>query len=283
MIRPCCRIALLGIIATLAGVSAGSAQNAVGFATDFLAQDQVVELTVPEALSGKFFVIVWNTPEGQHSRLTLSRQGTHVYDMRQLPHWQGARVSVIATTLPVSARLKTPSLSDEVDMLFEPQVVQPNTVNGRAGHSIMGWSEEAFGIVMWLLFAGLFTVIRRKRIVVSLVLGFALSWGFTELRLIFDDVLDAYTFEVYRPGMFPLADAGKFADEAARIIGNGSWGSAPIEDTLFAGFLRYRLAEKPFIPEGSSRGPDFWFTQNPNDGQVLLQFANYSLVKKNQP
>jgi hypothetical protein len=54
-------------------------------------------------------------------------------------------------------------------------------------------------------------------------------------------------------------------------------------DPATGSFLRYRLAATPYIPEGSAQHPDFWITTDPNEGRVLVQFANYYLLKKRLP
>src|SRR5438552_247071 len=106
--------------------SPAQAQSAVALATDFSAEGNVVELNVPLAQNGNLFLIVWNTGKGQFTRLTLARSGTHSYEMRAIPEWQG-HVKVVAVTLPSAVgRIKTPTFSDEVDLLFEPVLIKPS-------------------------------------------------------------------------------------------------------------------------------------------------------------
>jgi hypothetical protein len=252
------------------------AQNiqAYAIASKFSATDKVLELTIPAELDGERFVIVWTSGADQSLALRVARAGTHSYEMRHLPKWTGS-VDVVATNLQVTGRVKTPTFSDEIDMFLEPERITPSTVNGVMVHTLFGMDWH---VVLLVVFAasGLFIALfKKKRPAVALTLGFVVAWAAMDARSTYDDAV------IITKG-HRATGVQMFSDRAAEIIGHGTWGAASLDATIEP-FLRYRLAETPYIPAGSSGHPDFWFTTNSNDGQVLVQFSNYYLVKKTQP
>src|SRR5207247_3836425 len=130
-------------------------------------------------------------------------------------------------------------------------------------------------LIIFVASALCIAALKKKRLAVALVFGFVVSGVFMDARSIYDDAI------IISKGHRPTG-VEMFSDRAAEIIGNGTWGSAPL-DAGMGSFLRYRLAETPYVPEGSGKHPDFWITTNSNEGQVLVQFANYYLVKKTKP
>src|SRR5205823_4059758 len=77
-------------------------------ASDFSAENKVVELDVPAQLDGAPFYIVWNFENKQNAVIFRARGGTHCYELRPQRTWQG-QISVLAITLPgVSGRVKEP-------------------------------------------------------------------------------------------------------------------------------------------------------------------------------
>ncbi len=266
-------VSLLSLASSAQRAAAQSIQ-AYAIATNFSATDKVLELTVPPELDGERFGIVWNSGSDQSLILRVARAGTHAYEMRHLPKWGGS-ISVVATTLQITGRIIEPGLSDEVDMFLEPERITPSTVNGVMGHTFFG---VTWGVVLLVIFvgSGLFiAVFKKKRVAISMIFGFVVAWAAMDVRSAYDDAV------IIAKGNRPRG-VEMFSDRAAEIIDHGRWGSASLDSGIET-FLRYRLAEAPYVPDGPAQHPDFWFTTNSNDGQVLVQFANYYLVKKTQP
>jgi len=261
--------------------STTSAQGRMAFATNFLAEGQVVELNIPDALDGQIFIILWDVGGKEYNRLTLARAGVHCYDMRHLPHWQGT-ITAIATTLPpIPASVKTPGSGDEMDMLGEAKLINPGSVNFIDGYTVWGLNWNAFLTLVFIAAAGFFLV-RKKSMVIAGLLAFAIAWSVMDIRLSLDDLLSMRAFEKYHLGMFPLQEMKLFADRAASLIGRGTWGHENIDD-LAESLLLYRLAEQQYVPPGSDRKPDFWITRDPAGRRVLLKSEDYYLVKTAQP
>src|SRR5438093_1107101 len=115
------------------------AQNvkAYGIATNFSAENKVLELTVPPELDGERFVVVWNAGTDQLLTWQVARAGTHSYEMRHLHKWKGS-IDVVAITLQATGRVKEPRFSDEIDMFLEPERITASTINGLMGHTFLG-------------------------------------------------------------------------------------------------------------------------------------------------
>jgi hypothetical protein len=256
------------------------AQELKPLATDFLADDKVIELDVPLPADGMRFLIVWLTPEGEYKRTSrVARAGTHAYEMRHLPEWEGQLRAVAISLQEIPGRLKTPGFFDEIDMFLEPERITPSAVNLALGHSLFGYRWNTVLLLILALSAAGAAVLGKTPFTVSLVMGFVLAWGVMDLRSIYDHAVVVYKMEKHQQGMIPLKEVGVFADQASAVIGRGSWGHAPL-DPVIASFLIYRLAEQEYVGGGSQRVPDYWITPDPTEGQVLLEHANYYLVKR---
>jgi hypothetical protein len=248
--------------------------KAYAIATNFSATNKVLELTIPPELDGERFVIVWTSGGNQSLGLRVARAGTHSYEMRHLPKWTGP-IDVVATNLQIMGRVKEPAISDEIDMFLEPERITPSTVNSVTGHTLFAVNWHVVLLIVFLGSGVAIALFKKKRLAVGLLLGFVIAWAAMDARSIYDDAV------IIAKG-HRATGVEMFSDRAAEIIGHGTWGSASL-DAGVETFLRYRLAQTPYIPGGSLQRPDFWFTTDPNEGQVLVQFANYYLVKKTQP
>lgn len=261
-----------------------TAQNltAYALATNVSLDGVVIELDVPPNLDGVSFLIVWTTADGQLTVDTRARAGRHSYEMRQYPRWRGSAQAVAITLPDTPGRLKKPTLSDEIDMFLEPERMAPGTVNFLAGHTLFGWSWDTFLLLTVPIAVLVFARSKKRPIILSVVFGFLVSWTLMDLRNVYDHVAVAYKMEKYDLGMFPLEGLKQFSDRASEMIGPSTWGSGQV-DGIFGSYLQYRLAEHRYVPQGVAGPPDFWITRDPNEGQVLWQFANYYLVKKVRP
>lgn len=252
-------------------------------ATDFSAQDTVIELDIPANMDGDSFYIVWGIENRQHSAISRARAGTHCYELRRHPQWQGL-VKAVAITLPnVPGRIKKATFFDEIDMFLEPERIAPTTINFLTGHALFTWSWNTFLLIIPFLSALWLAKFKKKPLVLCLALGFLVSWSVMDVRTTYDHLAIMYKKERYQQGMFPLTDVKAFADRASEIIGRDPWGIRGSVDGVYGSFLRYRLAEQQYVPDGSQRPPSYWITLDPKGDQVLLHQANYYLVKNHQP
>ena len=249
-------------------------------ATNFVANDTIVELTIPPAFEGVSFLIVWDNGK-IHEKPAFARAGTHSYDLRNHPAWHG-RMRGLGVTIPdAKGRIKTPAAGDEIDIFLEPERISPTVINFGGDRTFYTYSATAW---LWLLL-GLCTVIlivlRKKRPLTALALALLVTLGIREARTVYDHAMVAYNTENYQKelhGMFPLAGVKTFSGRAAELIGSSSWSQESVEG--FQGtFLRYNLAEKRYVPTGSALRPDFRINRNPNAGPAVWDHNNYFLRK----
>lgn len=261
---------------------AARAQDSVYFlGRGFDASKNVVQLDFPDQMDGVGVVLVWRTAKGQFTKKIDARAGLHAYEMRDVPGWDG-HVELLAISAPgVDGQARVPNLSDEIDMTFAPQPVREETVNLLEGHTLFAWSWNAWLLVVVVLVAlGIFAI-RKTPLVPSLLLGFLVAWGVMDLRAVYDHWMIASRTEQYvvgHGGIFPLGATRVFAEFASRIIGPATWSDASI-GLVNGSYLRYRLAEHPYVPPASGRIPDLLITPTPKGDPVVFQYGGYFLVK----
>jgi hypothetical protein len=246
-------------------------------ATNFSGVGKVIELDFPENAGGLPFYIIWQTPNGQGNIPIQGRAGRHTYEMRHRAQWEGPIRVVGITAAGVPGRLKTPTLSDEIDMFFQPDMIAPSTVNFVEEHRLLGMSQNIVLAILGFLAALGFSILKKIRFAQALIFGFLTAWGVTSLQGIYGHVAIVSTMETRKPGMFGLQVIAEFADRASGIIGTETWGDSL--DGLPRSNLHYRLAEQQYVPQGSGSAAAFRISQKPEGGQVVWQNAGYYLMK----
>lgn len=275
------------IAAALLFVRPACAQDiqAYGFATDFNAQDQIVELNFPAEYDGVSFFIVWHTAQGQFVKKVDARAGQHCYELRNVPEWTG-HVDVAAITGPgISGRVRTPTFADELDMMLAPEPVSSGTVNFLDGHTLYAFSLNAWLLLVVLLAGVGVAVVWKKPLAPSMLFGFLVAWGLMDIRNACDHMNIVSRTQKYvaeNKGMFPLAGIKVFADRASEFMGPNVWKDDAV-GLVQGSFLRYRLAEYPYASDGSRRKPDLWVTQKTGEADTLWQYAGYFLVRRTHP
>jgi hypothetical protein len=259
----------------------GEDLTAYVFASDFKAQDSVVELDFPVEMEGKRFVLAWEKVVGQPGYAPFqARAGKHSYELRDIPAWAGAIKHLAINVKGIPGRVKNPTMADEIDMFFSPEWIQPSTINSVSPHSLFAWSWNTLLLVLLVLSVFAFVVIKKKSWGQALMLGFVLSWAVLDLRIVYDHAMVVRAQERHPFAMHPFLDAKPFADEATRII-QGPWTHGSTGEG--ANFVWYRLAEIPFVPAASSTPETFWIADDSGGAKVLLERGSYRLFKKSQP
>jgi hypothetical protein len=272
---------LIFLCLPLAPAFAQDTQRVYAVATDFSAEGKVLELNLPVEMDGSLFIIAFQNASGaQRVFAAAARAGSHCYELRQFPEWQGTIKYIAINVAGIQGQVKEPALPDNIDIFLEPQRISPPTVNVLMPHTIFAWSWTAFLFFTFIVATVVFAVF-KKRVVLAAVIGFVVAWALMDLRAIVDDATIIYKKEKYDRGMPPLTPIKTFSDQAANSIGNSTWGHGRI-DPLSRSFLRYRLAEHPFAAPPQPAA--LWVTQNPAEGkETLLQVENFYLVRKEEP
>lgn len=270
-------VAVIGLMLGIPGVSFAEDMKIYPIASGLFGPRTVVELDVPQALDGVPFYLIWQTSGGQGAVQMTARAGRHSYEMRHRSHWDWS-VQAVAVTLPgVSGRAKRPSLSDEIDMLLQPDVFSPAAVNFLDDRRPLGWPVTIFLVAFALLAALGFSRLKKSSLTQSLVVGFLAAWGLAAVHDIYNHIAIVRTMEArHEAGMFPLADLSDFADRASALIGRETW-----SDDLggfFRSYIHYRLAEHPYIALNPERAA-FRITQKQGAGPIVWAHAGYYLVK----
>lgn len=239
----------------------------------------VVELDVPEGLDGKGFGIVWVAADGTRGGTWhVARGGRHCYEVRDHPEWEG-RIQLVAVTLDgVPGRTRRPTFRDELDIFLDPNRIRPSTVNFLAGHTLFGRRWEA--LLLALTFgAGVVLTVCRRQTTTSLVWSFMIAWGAMDLRSTWDHLAAVLEVEARNLDLPPLMSARPFVDRAAEIVGGDTWSVEPLTGVVQS-YVRYRLAEKPFVPLEAAAKSVFLITQQPGEGQLVYQLGEFRLLRR---
>ena len=270
-------------VSLAADVSAQNIRVSKMIGVDFQADDAVVELDIPQDMDGRRFIIGWVTAGGQtDGTWRAARGGRHCYEMRHYDTWTGRVQKVGVTVEGITGRVKPPSLADEIDMFLEPERLLPSTVNSLVGHSMF---SRSWNTVLLLLAGGsalFFAGVQRRGVSASLVLGFVLAWGVMDLRSVYDHFTTVFEVESRRLDLPPLTRAKAFADRADALIGPDTWGQE-IPTGVVENYVRYRLAEHPYVPPNASAPPVFMIAQQPGSGKIVHQDAGYFLLRRGPP
>ena len=278
------RIAVLAM-AILLSPALLRAEDVTGvvIASNVSSKGTVVELDVPMETDGKRLVLLWAKDTGATGYAPFqARGGTHLYEMRNIPLWQGS-IKQLAVNLPgIKGRARVPSLTDELDLFFSPEWIQPSTINSVSPRTLFGWAWTTMLLVVFVGAVLVFVVIRKKPLAHALMLGFVVSWAVSDLRIVLDHAMVVRSQERRPFDMPPYEDAKTFGDAAAGIIAGKEWtyGSSGQGEN----FVWYRLAEQPFVSQTSpqaSSSPDTLWVATKNDGaDVLLERGTFRLFKK---
>jgi hypothetical protein len=246
-------------------------------AADFSGKGKVIELSFPENVGGLPFYIIWQTQNGQGNVPMQARAGRHSYEMRHRVQWEGP-IRLVGITVPgVPGRLKNPTLSDEIDMFFQPEMIAPSTVNFVEEHRLLGMPQNIVLATLGFLTALGFFLWKKTTFAQALVFGFLAAWGVASLQNIYGHIAIVSTMETHKAGMFGVQGLNEFADHASGVIGTETW------DDNLDGFLRsnlhYRLAEHQYVPQSSGPAATFRISQKPEGGQIVWQNAGYYLMK----
>jgi hypothetical protein len=246
-------------------------------AANFSGEGKVIELDFPENAGGLPFYIIWQTPNGQGNIPMQARAGRHSYEMRHRAQWEGP-IRLVGITAPgVPGRLKNPTLSDEIDMFFQPDMIAPSTVNFVEEHRLLGMSQNIVLAILGFFAALGFSILRKNRLAQALVFGFLTAWGVATLQGIYGHVAIVSTMETRKPGLFGVQGIAEFADRASGVIGTGTWDDDL--DGLPRSNLHYRLAEHQYVPQGFGAAAAFRISKKPEGGQIVWQNAGYYLMK----
>jgi hypothetical protein len=246
-------------------------------ATNFSGEGKVIELDFPENAGGVPFYTIWQTLTGQGNVPMQARAGRHCYEMRHRVQWEGP-IRLVGITVPgVPGRLKNPTLSDEIDMLFQPDMIAPSTVNFLEEHRLLGISQNIVLAILAFLATLGFLILKKTTFAQALVFAFLAAWTVASLQNVYSHITVVSMMETHKSGMFGVQGLAEFADHAAGMIGTETW------DDNLDGFLRsnlhYRLAEHQYAFAASRPAAAFRISQKPEGGQVVWQNADYYLVK----
>ena len=273
----------IAVLCALLGVPASLRAQQVQvypIASNFSGKGMVVELDFPEKDAGRYFYAVYLIADGQGNVPMQARAGRHCYEMRNLNRWEGP-VRLVGITVPnIPGRLKKPTFSDEIDMYFEPAVITPSIVNVVEDHRLFGWPENILLAAVAVISALAFLLLKKTPVTQSAVLGFLVAWSVMSLHRVYGHIAIISITETHKPGLFGVTDLKEFIDRATALIGNETW-----EDDLdgfYRSYLHYRLAQHQYVPKNSGAAAAFRITRNPGGGKVLLQNAEYYLVKNTQ-
>ena len=275
------RLLLVAALPALLARAAGAEPQLTVWARDFDAAGRIVELTLPPDATCTESLIAWTDAGGQAwGTRVMGRAGTHAYEMRRLPPFQGRIPALGTDTVVVRGGVEVPTWLDEADIFLGPECMLPSTVNLLRGHTLLAvrWEVWLSGLLAAVAVAAYPTVARR-RAALALVTGFGIAWALLDVRASVDRAGVLRWVEHHRPAPPPLADVHRFADRAAELIGTATWSNEPLP-SLPNSYLGYRLAEHPYVPLDARPPSTFVVTATPGTRDIVWSYGGYALVRR---
>lgn len=209
-----------------------------------------------------------------------AREGEHAYDLRGKV--QGRVLLVGTPDQNLEATLRQPTAEEELDVFLAPQPLEPGTVNSLAEHKLMGVPWERF---LLLLFAGVAIIVYflTQRIPLAVFLGFCAAWVVMDLRTVWDHAAIVRSREEHPDSLLGLENAIAFMQEAAPVIGEGSWTADETlsqRDVARNYVIGYGFADRRYVPLHSDTPADFLVTSDPGRGEVVVSRKPLYLVRR---
>ena len=231
---------------------------------------KVVRLTLP--IEGIAFSVTWVEEKGQGKKRLfhplLARKGTHVYEMRDHPDWDGAVQAIrvlFFKNIPVT--LKKPSLKEELELFLTPEQLLKRTINILHGKTFFGYRWNTVLLCLMVFLAILFHFYKKKNLVLSLFLGFIIAWGVMDLRTMYDHFYIMKTiddnFSIVRSKYIK-----DFAKNASKIISQENW-TLKVKESWHKDVIFYELAEHKYVPYESNL-KDVFLILSKKDGNLVL-------------
>jgi hypothetical protein len=244
------------------------------------AERKVIRLTIPSEYKDLTLNFEWTRAgDGKRYKLTHNaREGPGLYEMRRHPYWKGRVAFVAVSNDSIKGKLIgeiiTPSFSDELAIFFEPLQMEPHIVNGFNDHSLLGVSWNVSLILPLFGLVSLFTFVIKRRLIFSLVLGFAAAWAVVDMRMMYDHFKIAQKIEKDKYIFVPeFTRVQNFVDASSEKIGSSTWtkdSSWLSYPHIYSSVLVYGLAEHKYVPDDPNKAE---FLVTIQDGKLsLLRF-----------
>ena len=221
-------------------------------------EGKVVRLNLPH--EGRAFKIVWVGEDGREwKREYSSRKGEHWYETRDQAVWRGTAKAIGITEFPdILIKLAVPSLTDEFEIFFYPQLWLGGTVNLLYGYTLFAWQWKSFLFILFLISSGL-VYLYRKNVGIALFLGFVIAWVGMDLRSMYDHLMIVKNIEDNRH-----VNLIKHVREGAKTASNqfdaGTWTYKGLGSPTNM-LIKYYLADHRYIPFQPDSQADFIVTK----------------------
>jgi len=251
------------------------------------ANNQVLELDIPATYDGTYLLLGVVKNDQVSAANFVVRGGKHVYDLRQIPEWNGS-IDYLATNLPkrtfISQRLIKPSMGSEWDMFMEVESLSPRTVNFTKPKTLFGFNFTIILSVVAILFSIIGYFILKLSLPFALLGGVILSFILMDARFMLDRWRIVDKVESTFPYVEPLTFAQQFIEKAKPLIGNNTWSfQGDFKDDYFRMFFQYSMADIPYKLNwrNNASAGTFIITEKPVENQkILLQENGFYLVKQ---
>ena len=248
---------------------------------------KLLELTVSPQFDNQYFLIGIVKNNQVFPKEFYAKKGTHLYDLRDLPNWEG-RVDHIATTLPRVAiqnnRLRTPSILEELKLVAVGEQFSPKIINFQKPRILFGY-PLAISLLIILMIIGLLSYfISKQSLLLSAFIGFIIASLFFDMKNIFvhKEIIE-HTEQTF-PYIAPLTIPQKFLQQVYPIIGAGFWTfQGNISEEYYKLFIKYELTDRYYVPNTGKLLPKntYIITGRPKQNQkVLVQEGNLYLAKQ---
>ena len=221
-------------------------------------EGKVVRLNLPH--EGRAFKIVWVGEDGREwKREYSSRKGEHWYETRDQAVWRGTAKAIGITKFPgIVIELGVPSLTDELEIFFYPQLWLGSTVNLLYSYTFMAWQWKSFLFILFLISSGL-VYLYRKTVGIALFAGFVIAWVGMDLRSMYDHLMIVKNIEDNRH-LNLIKHVKEGTKTASDQFESGTWTYKELGLPTNV-LIKYYLADHRYIPFQPDPQADFIVTK----------------------
>lgn len=254
-------------------------------ASNFLADENVLELNIPHQMTNISFYVAWADMENkQNVILVTSKAGKQIIDLRTNPNWKG-QIKVLAISLNgVKGKLTKPTIADEFRIFFNPEMITPRTINFLDGYSLFSIQFRYILYGIFFLFTLIITFLTKIPFYKSCLLGFLVAWVVLDLRNIRNHAFVHSQCVQSDHQISPFNDLPIFMDKVDDSINNAVWSKETLSG-VYNSYAQYRLADRPFLKfmkrpakEGKEK-VNVVITNTPKTRPTLVEYNGFYLTK----
>ncbi len=244
-------------------------------------ESDLLEIKFNETLPNLPFVVAWQDSAGrQYAQQYLTNDNKLIIPMAQQSGWSG-KLLMVGMSIADEATIRSVSFSDHWNNFISMRGMTPGSVNFTSPYFFKNYSLRFICFCLVFILFALFFII-NKRVYLSLLFGFLISWLVYDSRNIYNrwDIMNNLAQQDYE--IYIFKDIDIFLKEAREIIGDKSWSKEPLSGVINS-YCTYKLADLEYKSKryDNPNEADFIITTKPKKREIVYQHNSYFLISQN--